>query len=56
VANVFRLIGPVTTNIRHDKLYPAVGLKKGNDTARVNFGQTEFVFDIDTFVQVRFAT
>ena len=39
-------------NMRHEKLFPCVGFKKAGDHAKVNFGQTQFVFDIDSLVEV----
>lgn len=38
--------------MRQDRLYPAVGLKKAGDNIKVNFGQSQFVFDIDSMVEV----
>lgn len=33
------------------KLYPSVGLKKTGEHVRVNFGQTPFIFDIDSVMK-----
>lgn len=33
------------------KLYPSVGLKKTGEHVRVNFGQTPFLFDIDSVMK-----
>lgn len=33
------------------KLYPCVGLKKTGEHVRVNFGQTPFLFDIDSVMK-----
>lgn len=33
------------------KLYPSVGLKKTGEHVRVNFGQTPFMFDIDSVMK-----
>jgi hypothetical protein len=33
------------------KFYPAVGLKKAGEHIRVNFGQTPFVYDIDSMMK-----
>ncbi|KIW08834.1 uncharacterized protein PV09_00763 [Verruconis gallopava] len=44
-------LGIAVTNIRHDRMYPAVGLKRADDNVRVNFGQSQFVFDIDSLVE-----
>lgn len=32
-------------------IYPTVGMKRAGEHIRVNFGQTKFVFDIDTLVE-----
>lgn len=38
-------------NIRSDRLYPSVGMKKPGEHLRINFGRTPFVFDIDSLVE-----
>jgi Ran-binding protein 9/10 len=45
--------GTAFTNIKGDRLYPSVGMKKPSEHLRVNFGQSQFVFDIDSLVEVR---
>jgi Ran-binding protein 9/10 len=40
-------------DIKSDKLYPSVGMKKPGEWLRVNFGQSAFVYDIDSLVRVR---
>lgn len=44
--------GDAFHNIKGDKLYPAVGMKKPGEHLQANFGQTSFVFDIDTMMEV----
>ncbi|KAF3761103.1 hypothetical protein M406DRAFT_12357, partial [Cryphonectria parasitica EP155] len=44
------LIGPAFKEVK-GKLYPSVGLKKTGEHVRVNFGQTRFVFDIDSHMK-----
>jgi hypothetical protein len=46
------ITGTAFSNIRSDRLYPAVGMKRPNEHLRVNFGQSEFVFDIDSLVEM----
>jgi hypothetical protein len=48
----YEVVGPAITNVRHDRLFPSVGLKRAGDHVRVNFGQSQFVFDIDSLVEV----
>lgn len=48
-----RSLGTAAQNIKSDRFYPAVGLKRCGDHVRVNFGQSQFVFDIDSLVAVR---
>ncbi|KAF2494087.1 Ran-binding protein-like protein [Lophium mytilinum] len=44
-------IGVAFRDIKHEKLYPMVGMRKPGETLRANFGQTPFVFDIDSMVK-----
>ena len=44
--------GEAFHNVRGDKLYPSVGVKKNNEHLRVNFGSEAFVFDIDSMMEV----
>ncbi|KAK5201931.1 hypothetical protein LTR16_000948 [Cryomyces antarcticus] len=44
-------IGIAFRDIKAQKLFPSVGLKKPGEHLRVNFGQTPFVFDIDGMVE-----
>lgn len=39
------------SNIKQERLYPMVGMKKPGEILRANFGQTQFVFDIDNMVE-----
>lgn len=39
--------GTAFRDIKKEKLYPSVGMKKAGEHIRVNFGQSPFVFDID---------
>lgn len=39
-------------DIKSDVLYPTVGMKKAGEQIRVNFGQSPFVYDIDSMVLV----
>ncbi|SMR50717.1 unnamed protein product [Zymoseptoria tritici ST99CH_1E4] len=43
-------LGTAFHNIRQERLYPSVGMKKPGEHLRVNFGRTPFVFDIDRLV------
>jgi hypothetical protein len=52
-ANNF-LKGTAFKEIKSDRLYPSVGMKKPGEHLRVNFGQSPFVYDIDGLVQVRY--
>ena len=45
-------LGTAFREIRVPALYPSVGMKKPGEHIRVNFGQTPFIFDIDTMVAV----
>lgn len=45
-------LGDAFSNIKSDKLFPTVGIKKLGEHLRVNFGQTPFVFDIDSMMEV----
>ncbi|KAG9986504.1 SPRY-domain-containing protein, partial [Aureobasidium melanogenum] len=44
-------LGEAFHNVRGDKLYPSVGMKKNNEHLRVNFGNDPFVFDIDSLIE-----
>ncbi|KEQ76075.1 SPRY-domain-containing protein [Aureobasidium namibiae CBS 147.97] len=44
-------LGEAFHNVRGDKLYPSVGMKKNNEHLRVNFGSAPFVFDIDSMME-----
>ncbi|EME46520.1 hypothetical protein DOTSEDRAFT_70504 [Dothistroma septosporum NZE10] len=44
-------LGKAFSNIRNDRLYPSVGMKKPGEHLRINFGKTPFVFDIDTMME-----
>lgn len=44
-------LGIAFRDIKQDRLYPVVGMKKPGETLRANFGQTPFVFDIDSMVE-----
>lgn len=44
------------TNITKSKLYPAISMKRSGEHVRANFGQTPFVYDINQFMKVSFAT
>jgi hypothetical protein len=44
--------GTAFTGIKSANLYPSVGMKKPGEHLKVNFGQTQFVFDIDSLVDV----
>lgn len=44
-------IGVAFSGIRHDRLYPSVGMKKPGDHVRINFGRYPFVFDIDRVME-----
>lgn len=47
------IIGVAFKDIRGDKLlYPCVGIKKQTEYCKVNFGQTPFVFDIESLFRV----
>ena len=46
------LIGPAFRDVKLDKLYPSVGMKKPHEALKVNFGQTPFVFDIESMFSV----
>lgn len=45
-------LGEAFQGIKLERLYPSVGIKKPGEHVRANFGQTPFVFDIDTFLEV----
>jgi hypothetical protein len=51
--NAHRYPGTAFREVKGDKLYPAVGLKKAGEHIRVNFGQEPFAFDIVGLVEVR---
>ncbi|KAF2150745.1 SPRY-domain-containing protein [Myriangium duriaei CBS 260.36] len=44
-------LGDAFQGIKLDRLYPSVGIKKPGEHLRTNFGQTPFVFDIDSMVE-----
>ncbi|THW69681.1 SPRY-domain-containing protein [Aureobasidium pullulans] len=44
-------LGEAFHNVRGDKLYPSVGMKKNNEHLRVNFGSDPFVYDIDSMME-----
>lgn len=44
-------LGRAFTDIKSDRLYPSVGMKKPGEHLRINFGKAPFVFDIDTMVE-----
>ncbi|KAF2100879.1 SPRY-domain-containing protein, partial [Rhizodiscina lignyota] len=44
-------LGTAFNNIRSERLFPCVGMKRPGEMVRANFGQTPFVFDIDSLVQ-----
>lgn len=46
------ILGTAFRDLRSDRLYPAVGMKRPNEHLRANFGQSEFVFDIDSLVEM----
>ena len=45
--------GTAFKDIKSDRLYPSVGMKKPGEHLRVNFGQMPFVYDIDGMVEVQ---
>jgi len=45
-------LGDAFQNIKSDRLYPSVGIKKPGEHLRINFGQTPFVYDIDSMMEV----
>lgn len=44
-------LGDAFHGIKLDRLYPCVGIKKPGEHLKANFGQTPFVFDIDSVVE-----
>ncbi|KAK8211425.1 hypothetical protein M8818_003392 [Zalaria obscura] len=46
-------LGEAFHSIKTEKLFPSVGMKKPGEHLRVNFGQTPFVYDIDSMMEVR---
>lgn len=44
-------LGTAFRNVKLDRLYPSVGMKKPGEHLRTNFGRTPFVFDIDGLVE-----
>lgn len=44
-------LGVAFSNIKTDKIYPSVGIKKPGEHLRVNFGRYPFVFDIDRMMR-----
>jgi hypothetical protein len=47
-------LGTAFRDIKGDKLYPCVGMKKPGEFIRANFGASPFIFDIDAMVHVSF--
>jgi len=47
-------LGEAFHNIKSEKIYPCVGIKKSGECLRANFGQRPFVFDIDGLVEVNY--
>ncbi|TLD38310.1 ran-binding protein [Venturia nashicola] len=52
IAKLAASSGTAFGSIKSDRLYPAVGMKRPNEHLRVNFGQSEFVFDIDSMIEM----
>lgn len=50
-ADIFDLSPGIAFREVKGKLYPSVGLKKTGEHVRVNFGQTPFLFDIDSVMK-----
>ena len=46
-------LGKAFDGIKGSELYPSVGIKKPQEHLRANFGQTPFIFDIDSMIEVR---
>ena len=44
--------GTAFRDIKATRLYPAVGMKRLGEHVRVNFGQEEFVWDVNTYMAV----
>ncbi|KAF8474242.1 concanavalin A-like lectin/glucanase domain-containing protein [Kalaharituber pfeilii] len=44
-------LGTAFRDIKTTKLYPAVGMKRLGEHVRVNFGQEEFMFDIESYMK-----
>lgn len=44
-------LGVAFRDIKGPSLYPSVGMKKTGEHVRINFGQSPFVYDIDTMVE-----
>jgi hypothetical protein len=49
-------LGTSFRDIKGDKLYPTVGLKKPTEHLRANFGQTPFIFDLTSLMTVSSCT
>lgn len=45
-------LGLAFSNIKADKLFPCVGMKKAGEGVKANFGQRPFVYDINAHVRV----
>jgi hypothetical protein len=45
-------LGKAFDGIKGTQLYPSVGMKKPQEHLRANFGQTPFIFDIDSMIEV----
>jgi hypothetical protein len=45
-------LGTAFKDIKGDKLFPSIGMKKPQEHIKTNFGQTPFVFDIDGMIEV----
>lgn len=45
-------LGKAFEGIKGTQLYPSVGIKKPQEHLRANFGQTPFIFDIDSMIEV----
>lgn len=49
----FHVLGTAFREVK-GKLFPSVGMKKSGEHIRVNFGQSPFVFDIDSMMAASF--
>ena len=50
--SLFPLLPKAFEGIKGTQLYPSVGMKKPQEHLRANFGQTPFIFDIDSMIEV----